>query len=65
MKKLIYIPLVLAYVLQWTFTVLTNLMEVISVGFEEIILALQKYTSPDAETKPDGSQVAATASKGD
>lgn len=53
MKKLIYFPLVLAYILQWIFSVLQNICEVIANGFEEICIFLTKYLQKDA-SKPAG-----------
>lgn len=41
MKKLIYIPLVVALTFEWTFTVLSNVFEVVAKGVEEICVNLQ------------------------
>lgn len=65
MRKLTYIPLVIALFLQWLFTIIGNLMEVLSNGFEEISIALENFTTHNGKTKPIGPpDSAATTGKG-
>ena len=64
MRKLAFIPLTICLFLNWLFAMLANILEAISNAFEELCISLQKFTTPDAETKPAGEAKPAATSKG-
>lgn len=51
LRKLAYIPLVIAFILEWVFSTLSNVLETIAKGFEEICVLLENFTKAN-EAKP-------------
>ena len=52
MKKLLYIPYGILLVIDWLLTMLSNLLEVVCKGIEELSLALENVLKADGKTKP-------------
>lgn len=49
MKKLVFVLLVISYFLQWVFTVLQNLCEVLANGLSEICVSLENFIRQHAK----------------
>jgi hypothetical protein len=54
MRKIIYLPLVMAYLFEWLFTLLSNLSEIIAKSCEEIIVNLTNVINAGKSVKKKG-----------